>query len=270
LDADETHIVIQHMPMNSTIQTDYHASASPHRKDVNSQASIRQTQPRVLVVEDDPDIASLLVYILENDNFKAAAAADCQSARGMLASELPDLVLLDWMLPDMSGIEFLRRLRNNSTFGELPVIMLTARGEEADRVCGLESGADDYVVKPFSPRELCARINSRLRIADKKRSDTLEIGGLSLNQNSYRTSVNGTHFMLGPTEFKLLRHFMHNRERVLTRGQLLDSVWGTNVYVEERTVDVHIRRLRKALEPFDKDDLIQTVRGAGYRFSDCS
>ena len=226
------------------------------------------TAARVLIVEDDPDISSLLVYTLESVGHQVTAAADCSTAWKMMSASKPALILLDWMLPDMSGVELLRRIRKDSVLRETPVIMLTARTEEADRVHGLESGADDYIVKPFSTRELCARINSRLRIASNSTSSTLDVDGLLLDQKSYRTSVNGKPVNLGPTEFRLLRYFMSNRERVLTRGQLLDNVWGANVYVEERTVDVHIRRLRQALEPFDKAGMVQTVRGVGYRFSD--
>ena len=222
---------------------------------------------RLLVVEDDLDISSLLVYTLDNARFDTVAAPDCKTAWELLLDNPPQLVLLDWMLPDMSGIELLQRIRREPALENIPVIMLTARGEESDRVRGLETGADDYIVKPFSPRELCARINSRLRITSGSNAGTLSVSGLVLDQVSYRTSVNGNPVELGPTEFRLLRHFMNNTERVFTRSQLLDRVWGTNVYIEERTVDVHIRRLRKALEPFHKSDLIQTVRGTGYRFS---
>ncbi len=222
---------------------------------------------RLLVVEDDLDISSLLLYTLDNARFDTVAAPDCKTAWEILLESPPDLVLLDWMLPDLSGIELLQRIRLEPTLEQVPVIMLTARSEESDRVRGLETGADDYIVKPFSPRELCARIRNRLRITSNKNADTLRINGLVLDQVSYRTSVNGNPIELGPTEFRLLRHFMNNTERVFTRSQLLDRVWGTNVYIEERTVDVHIRRLRKALEPHHKSNLIQTVRGAGYRFS---
>jgi len=222
---------------------------------------------RVLVVEDDPDISTMLEYALSNADWQAIAVSDCHGALMELAETTPNLVLLDWMLPDMSGIELLRRIRHEPRLREIPVIMLTARGEEADRVRGLESGADDYVVKPFSLRELKARINTHLRKQFNARVITFSIEGLVLDQESYRTTVNGEPIELGPTEFRLLRHFMSHRERVFTRSQLLDAVWGANVYIEERTVDVHIRRLRKTLEPFGKQHLIQTVRGAGYRFS---
>jgi two-component system phosphate regulon response regulator PhoB len=222
---------------------------------------------RLLVVEDDLDISSLLQYTLDNAHFDTIAAPDCKTAWKILIEEPPELVVLDWMLPDTSGIELLQRIRREPALESVPVIMLTARSEESDRVRGLESGADDYIVKPFSPRELCARIRNRLRISSNGNAGTLSINGLVLDQASYRTSVNGKPIELGPTEFRLLRHFMNNMERVFTRPQLLDRVWGTNVYIEERTVDVHIRRLRKALEPYHKSDLIQTVRGTGYRFS---
>lgn len=254
--------------MNTTAEICIPGSVSTQKYNDEQTGRSSQAAVRLLIVEDDPDISSLLVYTLERAHFNATAVGDCKAAWEVMAENTFDLILLDWMLPDMSGIELLRRMRQNVALSDIPVFMLTARCEEADRVCGLECGADDYIVKPFSPRELCARINSRLRIVSNRLSSTLQVSGLSLDQKSYRTSVNGSTVVLSATEFKLLRHFMNNRERVLTRGQLLDSVWGANVYVEERTVDVHIRRLRKALEPFGKDDLIQTIRGAGYRFSD--
>ena len=228
-------------------------------------AAVEKT--RVLIVEDDSDISAMLEYALTNTGCEVVTVCDCQGAMRDLADAAPNLVLLDWMLPDMSGIELLRRMRRDARLREIPVIMLTARGEEADRVRGLESGADDYVVKPFSIRELKARINTQLRKQVGDRATSFSIDGLVLDQESYRTTVDGEPIDLGPTEFRLLRHFMSHRDRVFTRSQLLDTVWGTNVYIEERTVDVHIRRLRKALEPFGKESLIQTVRGAGYRFS---
>ena len=222
---------------------------------------------RILVVEDDPDISAMLEYTLSNPDRRVIAVSNCQRALEELTGVIPNLVLLDWMLPDISGIELLRRMRREPRLQEIPVIMLTARGEEADRVRGLECGADDYVVKPFSIRELKARINTHLRKQANERITTFQVDGLVLDQESYRTTVDGQPVELGPTEFRLLRHFMSHRDRVFTRSQLLDTVWGANVYIEERTVDVHIRRLRKALEPFGKEHLIQTVRGAGYRFS---
>jgi two-component system phosphate regulon response regulator PhoB len=228
---------------------------------------VGEGRTRILVVEDDPDISAMLEYTLSNPDRRVIAVSDCQRALVELAGVVPNLVLLDWMLPDMSGIELLRRMRREPRLQEIPVIMLTARGEEADRVRGLECGADDYVVKPFSIRELKARINTHLRKQVNERTTTFQVDGLVLDQESYRTTVDGQPIELGPTEFRLLRHFMNHRDRVFTRSQLLDTVWGANVYIEERTVDVHIRRLRKALEPFSKEHLIQTVRGAGYRFS---
>jgi two-component system phosphate regulon response regulator PhoB len=222
---------------------------------------------RVLVVEDDPDISAMLEYTLTNTGCRVITVSDCQNATRELAGTIPNLILLDWMLPDMSGIELLRKIRRDARLRDIAVIMLTARGEEADRVRGLESGADDYVVKPFSIRELKARVNTHLRKQVNEWATTFSIDGLVLDQESYRTTVNGESIELGPTEFRLLRHFMSHRDRVFTRSQLLDTVWGTNVYIEERTVDVHIRRLRRTLEPFGKEHLIQTVRGAGYRFS---
>jgi two-component system phosphate regulon response regulator PhoB len=239
-------------------------SAAPEK---TRQAGTGNPRARLLIVEDDLDISSLLLYTLDNAHFDTVAAPDCKTAWEILLDKPPELVLLDWMLPDISGIELLQRIRREPSLENVPVIMLTARGEESDRVHGLETGADDYIVKPFSPRELCARINNRLRITGNSNADTLSINGVVLDQVSYRTSVNGNPIELGPTEFRLLRHFMNNTERVFTRSQLLDRVWGTNVYIEERTVDVHIRRLRKVLEPYHKSNLIQTVRGAGYRFS---
>jgi two-component system, OmpR family, phosphate regulon response regulator PhoB len=226
-----------------------------------------EEKTRVLVVEDDPDISAMLEYTLTNSGCQVISVSDCKNASRELADMTPNLVLLDWMLPDMSGIELLRRIRTDPGTRDIPVIMLTARSEEADLVRGLESGADDYVVKPFSIRELKARINTHLRKQVSDRTTTFSIDGLVLDQESYRTTVDGQMIELGPTEFRLLRHFMSHRDRVFTRSQLLDTVWGTNVYIEERTVDVHIRRLRKTLEPFGKERLIQTVRGAGYRFS---
>jgi two-component system phosphate regulon response regulator PhoB len=253
--------------MNTVNQPDSCMRSSPQGESRQAEASNGSHRSRLLVVEDDLDISSLLQYTLDNARFDTVVAPDCKTAWVILLESPPDLVLLDWMLPDMSGIELLQRIRREPSLENVPVIMLTARSEEADRVRGLETGADDYIVKPFSPRELCARIRNRLRITSNSNADTLSINGVVLDQASYRTSVNGNPIALGPTEFRLLRHFMNNTEKVFTRSQLLDRVWGTNVYIEERTVDVHIRRLRKALEPYYKSDLIQTVRGAGYRFS---
>jgi len=196
-------------------------------------------------------------------------AADAQAAQRAIAEQVPDLVLLDWMLPGTSGIELARRFRRDGLTREVPIIMLTARGEEDDRVLGLDAGVDDYVVKPFSARELLARIRAVLRRALAEDPEGLiEIGGLSLDAAAHRVAANGDSVALGPTEYRLLYFFMTHPERVYTRTQVLDHVWGGTAEVEERTVDVHIRRLRRALEPFGKESLVQTVRGAGYRFSE--
>jgi len=195
-------------------------------------------------------------------------AEDSVAARASIADRRPDLLLVDWMLPDQSGLELTRSIKRSKDTEDLPVIMLTARAEEHDKVTGLEGGADDYVTKPFSPRELLARINAVLRRTSAGGAgDTLEAAGLVLDTASHRVTADGQTVQLGPTEYRLLQFFMEHPERVYSRSQVLDRVWGGSVYVEERTVDVHIRRLRKALEPHGRESLVQTVRGAGYRFS---
>jgi two-component system phosphate regulon response regulator PhoB len=222
----------------------------------------------ILVVEDEPAIQELISCNLELAGHQALRAENAEQALEMVRTALPDLVVLDWMLPGMSGIELARRLRADRRTHEVPVIMLTARADEADKLTGLESGADDYLVKPFSPRELNARVKAVLRRrAPQATDDLVEPGGLALDPSSHRVTGNGRTLTLGPTEFRLLHFFMTHSERVYSRAQLLDQVWGDHVFVEERTVDVHIRRLRKALEPTGHDRLIQTVRSAGYRFS---
>ena len=227
------------------------------------------TAKHILVVEDEKPIRDMLAFGLRRAGFEVLEAQDCQTARRRIADRLPDLVLVDWMLPDMSGLELTRTLKKDDATRELPVIMLTARAEEEDKVRGLEGGADDYITKPFSPRELVARINAVLRrMGAGEGEEVLEAGALAMNVASHRVTAGGDVLALGPTEFRLLKFFMTHRDRVYSRSQLLDRVWGGNVYVEERTVDVHIRRLRKALEPSGADALIQTVRGAGYRFSE--
>ena len=224
---------------------------------------------RILVVEDEPAIQSLIEVNLARAGHQAVLAADAQAARAALHEALPDLVLLDWMLPGMSGIDFARRLRADPRTRRLPIIMLTARSEERDKVEGLEVGADDYVTKPFSPRELMARIKAVLRRnAPQATDDAVELGGLRLDPARHRVTAGETEIALGPTEFRLLHYLMSHPERVHGRSQLLDRVWGDHVFVEERTVDVHIRRLRAALETAGRDGLIQTVRGSGYRFSE--
>jgi two-component system phosphate regulon response regulator PhoB len=223
---------------------------------------------QILVVEDERPIREMIAFGLRRAGFEVREAADARSGRAEVANQRPDLLLVDWMLPDTSGLEFTRGLKRDRETRELPVIMLTARAEEGDKIAGLEGGADDYITKPFSPRELLARINAVLRRAmPTEGSERVEIEGLVLDQSSQRVSAGERTVALGPTEYRMLAFFMTHPERVYTREQLLDRVWGGNVYVEERTIDVHIRRLRKALEEFGYDRLIQTVRGSGYRFS---
>ncbi|MBS0003554.1 MAG: phosphate regulon transcriptional regulator PhoB [Thioalkalivibrio sp.] len=222
----------------------------------------------ILLVEDDAAVREVLALPLQKAGFTVSEAADVRQARESMLLREPDLILLDWMLPDVSGVEWARTLKEAPHTRELPIIMLTARGEEEDRVRGLEVGADDYVTKPFSPRELIARIRAVLRRTTPTSSDEpVEVGGLRLDPVSHRVTANGRTVEMGPTEYRLLHFFMTHEDRVFTRGQLLDNVWGTNVYVEERTVDVHIRRLRLALAESGHDNLVQTIRGAGYRFS---
>jgi two-component system phosphate regulon response regulator PhoB len=222
----------------------------------------------ILLVEDEQPIREMVVFALTNAGYEVYEAADARQAQICIAERLPDLILLDWMLPGISGIDYARRLKKDELTRELPIIMLTARAEEEDKVQGLESGTDDYVTKPFSPRELVARIRAVLRRGGPAGEDEiLRANGLTLDLASHRVSTGEMLLEMGPTEYRLLEFFMSHPERVYSRGQLLDRVWGSNVYVEERTVDVHIRRLRKALEPHGFDALIQTVRGSGYRFS---
>ena len=220
----------------------------------------------ILVVEDEPAIQELIAVNLEHAGHRVQRAASAAEADAIIRDVRPDLILLDWMLPDLSGTAFARRLRADARMKDVPIIMLTARAQESDKVEGLESGADDYVTKPFSPKELLARIKAVLRRrAPQLTDDLIEVGGLRLDPASHRVSGNGSEISVGPTEFKLLHFFMTHPERVYSRMQLLDQVWGDHVFVEERTVDVHIRRLRAALEATGFDRLIETVRGTGYR-----
>lgn len=222
----------------------------------------------ILLVEDEPGIQELVKFNLGQAGHNVLCADSAEIATGMVKHSLPDLVLLDWMLPGMSGIDLARKFRADGRMKNVPIIMLTARGEERDKVLGLETGADDYITKPFSPRELSARIKAVLRRrAPQMTEDKVEIRGLSLDPVSHRVTGDGTPVELGPTEFRLLHFLMTHPERVYSRSQLLDQVWGDHVFVEERTVDVHIRRLRLALEPTRHECLIDTVRGAGYRLS---
>lgn len=223
---------------------------------------------KILIVEDEPAIQELLAFNVIQAGFQALRAEDADSAWQQIRGNVPDLILLDWMLPNISGVVLAKQFRADTRTRDVPIIMLTARGDERDKVLGLESGADDYITKPFSPRELMARIRAVLRRHLPSLPDeTLVAGGLKLSPNSHRVTAKGIAVELGPTEFRLLHFFMTHAERVYSRTQLLDQVWGTQVFVEERTVDVHIRRLRAALEPVKMDNVIQTVRGSGYRFS---
>lgn len=223
---------------------------------------------KILIIEDEEAIRDMLGYALMKEGFICAEANDVEQARTTLEGDRPNLILLDWMLPGMSGIDYARRLRTIPETRDIPIIMLTARGEEGDKVRGLETGADDYITKPFSTKELIARVKAVLRrYSNEQQSGIVKVEGLTLDPETYRVSANDKTIDISPTEFKLLHFFIGHPERVYSRSQLLDQVWGENVYVEERTVDVHIRRLRKTLEPFGFDRFIQTVRSVGYRFS---
>ncbi|MEA2093994.1 MAG: phosphate regulon transcriptional regulator PhoB [Pseudomonadota bacterium] len=222
----------------------------------------------ILVVDDDPAIREMVTLVLMQGGFEVIEAASALEARQTIRSRTPDLILLDWMLPGQSGYEFARSLRRDPSRKEIPIIMLTARDQDGDKVAALDAGADDYVAKPFSVNELLARIRAVLRRTSRgTSSEILEIKALRLDTASHRVTVDDTPLELAPMEFQLLRFFMSHQERVYSRQQLIDQVWSNNAYVEERTVDVHIRRLRKALEPSGHERLIQTVRSAGYRFS---
>jgi two-component system phosphate regulon response regulator PhoB len=227
-----------------------------------------RVQKRILIVDDEPAIRDMVAFALRKAEYEPLHAADAREANAAIMEQVPDLILLDWMLPGMSGLELARRLRKEGLTREVPIIMLTARGEENDRVHGLDAGVDDYVVKPFSARELLARIKAVMRRSRGDEEDgSVTLGGLRIDGAAHRVFAGDAPIHIGPTEYRLLHFFMTHPERVYTRTQLLDHVWGGNVYVEERTVDVHIRRLRKTLEPFVLEHLVQTVRGAGYRFS---
>ena len=222
---------------------------------------------KILIVEDEQAIREMIAFHLARAGYETFEARDCREARELIADNQPDLALVDWMLPDISGLELTRMLKRDKDHEDLAVIMLTARAEERDKVSGLDGGADDYITKPFSPRELVARIQAVLRRASASSEEVIDAGVLQLDAAGHRVLSSGQEIKLGPTEYRLLQFLMTHPERVYSRTQLLDRVWGANVYVEERTVDVHIRRLRKALSDVGADDYIQTVRGAGYRFS---
>ena len=229
-------------------------------------------QKRILIVDDEPAIRDMVAFALRKGEYEPVHAGDAREAQTAIADHVPDLILLDWMLPGTSGLELARRWRKEALTREIPIIMLTARGEENDRVGGLEAGVDDYVVKPFSARELLARIRAVMRrTREDDEHGNVQVGPLRIDGAAHRVFAESagapSAVQIGPTEYRLLHFFMTHPERVYTRSQLLDHVWGGSVYVEERTVDVHIRRLRKTLEPHALDPMVQTVRGAGYRFS---
>ncbi|MBO9495342.1 phosphate regulon transcriptional regulator PhoB [Thalassotalea sp. G20_0] len=221
----------------------------------------------ILIVDDEAPIREMVAMALEMAGYQCLEAADAKQAHSLVVDNRPDLILLDWMLPDISGIELARRLKRDQLTAEIPIIMLTAKGEEDHKIQGLETGADDYITKPFSPRELAARLKAVLRRTQgMDEQSAIVVKGLELDPVSHRVSIDGNPAEMGPTEYRLLQFFLTHQERAYSRGQLLDQVWGGNVYVEERTVDVHIRRLRKALGS-GYENFIQTVRGTGYRFS---
>ncbi len=222
---------------------------------------------KILIVEDEQAIRDMIAFHLSRAGYETLEAADCKIARRLLVDEQPDLALIDWMLPDVSGLEFTRMLKRDERYDDLSIIMLTARAEERDKVSGLEGGADDYITKPFSPRELIARIQAVLRRGGRSNEEPIIAGVLKLDPAGHRVAVSDREIKLGPTEYRLLHFLLTHPDRVYSRTQLLDRVWGANVYVEERTVDVHVRRLRKALSVENAHSYIQTVRGAGYRFS---
>lgn len=222
---------------------------------------------KILIVEDEQPIREMIAFHLARAGFDTLEAGDCRTARQLLADERPDLALIDWMLPDSSGLELTRMLKRDKDYDDLAIIMLTARAEEIDKVSGLEGGADDYITKPFSPRELVARIQAVMRRGGPATEASISAGVLELDSAGHRVLAAGKEVKLGPTEYRLIQFLLTHPDRVYSRTQLLDRVWGANVYVEERTVDVHVRRLRKALSSEGADGYIQTVRGAGYRFS---
>jgi two-component system phosphate regulon response regulator PhoB len=222
----------------------------------------------VLVVDDESDIREVIRFALQGAGFRVLEAGHADEARKLLASECPDLVLLDWMLPGRSGLELAQQLKQSAATRSVPIIMVSAKGEEEDRIRGLDTGADDYIAKPFSPREMVARVKAVLRRAKPDElGDDIEIAGLRIDNVSHRVTADGKPVDVAPTEYRLLHFFMTHADRAFSRSQLLDQVWGDQVYVEERTVDVHVRRLRKALEVTKHDYMLQTVRGVGYRFS---
>jgi two-component system phosphate regulon response regulator PhoB len=226
-------------------------------------------QAHILIVEDEPAIREMIAYALRTQSYEPILAQDGKEAIDAINGKIPDLILLDWMLPGMTGIELVRRFRKDSATKEIPIIMLTAKGEEADRITGFDTGVDDYVVKPFSARELLARIKAVLRRSRETEDDgSIQLGPLRLDANQQKLLINTVPVHIGPTEYRLLHFFMSHANRVYSRNQLLDYVWGGGTEIEDRTVDVHIRRLRRALEPYQLEMMIETVRGSGYRFTE--
>lgn len=250
-----------------------HKTAIKHLSNRNNPTGLREHCPMtanktILIVDDESAIRDMLRVALEMAGYQCLEAADAKEAHSLIVDQKPDLVILDWMMPGTSGMELARRLKRDEVTAQLPLVMLTAKGEEDNKIQGLEVGADDYITKPFSPRELVARLKAILRRTDTfAGAEPIVASGLRLDPSSHRVTINETPVQMGPTEYRLLEFFLTHQERVYSRSQLLDHVWGGNVYVEERTVDVHIRRLRKAISLADHDQFIQTVRGAGYRFS---
>lgn len=227
------------------------------------------SQFTILVVEDEEAIRNMLVMVLQQYNFNVLEATDVMQAQSLLENNLPDLILLDWMLPCITGDEWTRRLKSNESYRDLPIILVTAKGEESDKIRGLDLGADDYITKPFSPKELIARIKAVLRRSGKIHDLTqIKFHDIVLDTEQHRVSIADKQIEVSPTEFRLLSFFLTHPEKVYNRTQLLDQVWGRSVYIEERTVDVHIRRLRKILANYEREEWLQTVRGFGYRFSE--
>jgi two-component system phosphate regulon response regulator PhoB len=223
---------------------------------------------QILIVEDEAAIREMVGFAMRRAGYDLREAATGHEAQTQVTEQMPDIILMDWMLPDVSGVELIRRFKRDEITKSIPIIMLTARASEDDKVYGLDSGADDYLTKPFSPKELVARIRAVLRRGDgNQEEEVISIGNLQLNGGSHRVSAGGSEIHMGPTEYRLLKFFMTHQDRVYTRAQLLDHVWGRNAYVEDRTVDVHVLRLRKLLRPHNFHKMIQTVRGSGYRFS---
>ncbi|HEX5056581.1 MAG TPA: phosphate regulon transcriptional regulator PhoB [Gammaproteobacteria bacterium] len=223
---------------------------------------------RILIVEDEAAIREMVGFVMRRAGYELSEAATGREAQQQIGRQLPDIILMDWMLPDVSGVELVRRFKRDELTGGIPIIMLTARSEEDDKVQGLDAGADDYMTKPFSSKELVARIRAVLRRGeDGQQEQVMQVGALHLDSASHRVLAGDREIPMGPTEFRLLQFFMSHQDRVFSRAQLLDHIWGRNAYVEDRTVDVHVLRLRKLLKPYNLDNLIQTVRGSGYRFS---